>query len=1104
MPIRLCEQCGDALRAESLDGYCPRCVVRVSLSSMGLGEVLGEADAMRGDFAPIRDVRSRGFEAKQAVRRLGGYEILEEIGRGGMGVVFRARQIDLDRIVAVKTLTWQGSGGEGSAERFRSEARLVASLHHPNIVRVYDIGMEDGCPYFSMEYVEGASLSERLRERPMEPRRAAECLADIAAAIHYAHGHGIIHRDLKPGNVLVDLEGVAKVTDFGVAKRFGVEDGGGGGAWTTELTRPGSLIGTPSYMAPEQLRSGRESAGRTSDVYAMGAVLYHALTGRPPFLAADVESTLLQVIDMEPTPVRELNPAVPDELDAICLKCLEKEPGRRYATAGELEADLRRFVRHEPVVARKTSTIGRVFRWCLRHPVTAGLAAVLVVTLVGVSLAGGVVGVQMHRLRGQEQEARLRAETGEWVALRNAYAADIRLAQHALDAGNSPRAVSLLERYVSGRRGADRTGVAKPRHQLAEDLKRDSVNALLRRWEWHYLWNRCASDEISTVGRHPAAVDEILVLPDGHRAISADRDGVVVVWDLDEGRELAWLRMGGAVLALAASPDGQWIAAGGRDAEGGVVQVWRCDGWVPAGPMRRHERAVTTMRFDPGGGSIQVCDLESVSVWSLPEMNLLKRLPADVGWQAAYSQDGEYLANGISRGRLQVLETGGWTEVNRTTNFFLSRSQPVPVWVRNGQQIASVSGEPYVAFWNPFESMDARSNLPMSSGAIATAASVDGRWLAVATSDFAIRLVDTETLRVEATLEGHRSRVGALAFSTDHRRLVSGDREGVIKLWDPFATRKPVDRVPAGPRGGRYSATSLLDAFAEGGSNNLGRLQLARGWLASEVRDSWPSRIRGCLSQDGRWTARPDDDGIGIWVERWREDGSREEAKKIVAEEVADRRRIGAHMHLSPNGSHLLVMRVDGAIERWDVHTQRRVWRAQREGLGKPTWAIGRDRGQALLIFGCGDGSMEIWDIEKGQRRFALGVDSQFCSGVVLSPDGTLAAGVGMEGVVRIWQLGGEAVEPRRVAEIHAGSSTIVSLAFSPDNLRLAAGDQSGGIQVWDIEDSRELVSLSTRDDEKAAVLSEHAILAIRFSVDGRHLYSMSDKEVRLWRGEGE
>jgi eukaryotic-like serine/threonine-protein kinase len=280
-----------------------------------------------------------------------GYALLNELRRGGMGVVYRAYQPSLRRTVAIKMLLTGPLAGADERQRFRTEAEAAGSLQHANIVRVFEVGEVDGLPYFTMDFVNGASLAQRLATGPLPPSEAARLLLDVAAAIDYAHQRGILHRDLKPHNILVAADGRPLVTDFGLAKRL--DEAG--------PTRTGSILGTPSYMAPEQVQ-GRKDLTVATDVYGLGAVLYECLTGRPPFRAPTPLDTLTQVLDCEPAPPRLLNPQVPRDLETICLKCLEKTPQRRYARAADLAGDLDRFLRGDTIVARSQNLVQRLAR----------------------------------------------------------------------------------------------------------------------------------------------------------------------------------------------------------------------------------------------------------------------------------------------------------------------------------------------------------------------------------------------------------------------------------------------------------------------------------------------------------------------------------------------------------------------------------------------------------------------------------------------------------------------------------------------------------------------------------------------------------------------
>src|SRR6058998_1540653 len=304
---------------------------------------------------------------------LGDYELLEELGRGGQGVVFRARQKSLNRTVALKVISLGQWASKAHLRRFRLEAEAAARLEHPCIVPIYEVDERGGYCYFSMNLVEGGQLDEVARREPMPIRRAAELIAKLARTVHYAHEHGILHRDIKPGNVLLDAKGEPHLTDFGLARLVESE---------STVTRTMEVLGTPSYMAPEQAIGNNARVGRATDVYGLGAVFYQLLTGHPPFAGGTTFETVQLVLDTEPRQPRLWNPKIDRDLATICLKCLDKDPKRRYASALALAEDLERWLKHEPIRARRTGLVTRGRKWVRRNPGVAVMAALLLAVAV--------------------------------------------------------------------------------------------------------------------------------------------------------------------------------------------------------------------------------------------------------------------------------------------------------------------------------------------------------------------------------------------------------------------------------------------------------------------------------------------------------------------------------------------------------------------------------------------------------------------------------------------------------------------------------------------------------------------------------------------------
>ena len=602
-------------------------------------------------FSPDETVADRtmpeSLEAGTRVTYFGEYELLEEIARGGMGVVYRARQSRLNRTVAVKMILSGQLAGDDEVRRFHAEAEAAANLDHPGIVPIYEIGEHDGQHYFSMAYVPGESLAAALREGPMESRQAARLMIDVAEAVAFAHRNGVIHRDLKPANVLLEEVTAAhpnaetaagttrpRITDFGLAKRTQEDQG---------LTATGQILGTPSFMAPEQA-AGADEVGTSADVYSLGAVLYAMLTGRPPFQAATLAVTLRQVMEYEPLAPRQLNPDVPRDPETICLKCLQKEPGRRYASANDLALDLQRFLKGEPILARRVGFAERAVKTVRRHPAVSSLTAAVVVLAVGGFAA----------VTSQWQRAEAEKQRGE----QRLYANHIALAQHAWQSGDLTQSNRLLEGAPAEFHGWE--------WQYMQRLSQPLLSHFA--WEVDEDWNRLLRVVFSPDGRHVATISsssEVVIrdVVTGHKVTSMNHDHQVTnvcyspdgkwiatiskttrrsrsriaVWNVETGEVISEREGGGVSYGgdLTFSPDGSLLASSSKK-KGVRFEVWN--------PVTGEDVLILeagavghAIEFSPNGKLIAVTSREGIQICSASTGEILRTIAVEKPYRGTIS-----------------------------------------------------------------------------------------------------------------------------------------------------------------------------------------------------------------------------------------------------------------------------------------------------------------------------------------------------------------------------------------------------------------------------------------------------------------------------------
>jgi WD40 repeat protein len=1024
-----------------------------------------ETQSIAADAPPTTIGRTESTQdgratAAESYPTIPGYEILGVLGRGGMGVVFRARQVGLNRIVALKMIRGGNDAGPDSVSRFQAEAEAAARLRHPNIVQVYEVGTHDGQPFFSLEYVEGGTLTQRLARALPPPRDAAQLLRDLALAVAHAHAHGIIHRDLKPANVLlafsdqpsaISQKGSAelsadrcwltapKITDFGLAKRLDCDTG---------QTQTGAILGTPSYMAPEQAAGGGKHVGPAADIYALGAIFYETLTGRPPFKGDTYVETTRLVLEQEPLAPRRLQPRLPVDLETICLKCLEKHPGRRYPSAVALADDLSRYLNGEPIEARPVGALERTWAWARRRPALAAACALAVVTVVFGAIGGGAIWL-WHRAeqardeavaeRGKADQERKKAEAAE---------------QEATTAKEREQALLELNRVQLALREWSANDVSKARRLLAMGKGKGPLS-----WEAAYVDN-LTRPLMELPGHAPFynSTCHLAVSHVGNRLATSDGEHVVRIWDLTTGKLLAVCEgtelKPSTVLTdalprrLAFTPDGTRLV-GTRGTE--TVYFWDAATGKLVDQLRpKGASGVSSLAVRPDGKQLAVGYFGGpaldtrVRLWDVEKQteSVLKGHASEV-IALAYNPEGSQLASGSSDGTVRIWDVA---EAKEHKVLKVDRKDVTQLsWGRN-EFLAAVGSDGFARIWD-VETWELLRTLKVPGVRIESVAfRADGKQLATGLADGSIAVWDDARGETPFMLRAHLGayqNVHLLAYTRDGKRLVSAANEGVVRVWDA-TTPQEVRTLKLGPQeSGRASA----------------------------------------ISADGRWIAlSKEDKTITIWDAR-----SGEAAGKLVGHQNPPQA-----MALNNDGS--LLAAANGGddidIRIWDVRNQK----------GLRTLSVGNQQiwdlafhpdGKRLL--GGGDsrdgklGEVRIWNVDgTGEPRTLL----RFTSGVRrfdVSQDGKWVAAVDQAGVLKACRL-------EEGVEIYIAdpkeNTTCYALKFSPDGRLFIAAESNGDVVYWDTHQWRVL----------ARVPDELFYMSLAFTPDGKRLAgTRADGRITLW-----
>jgi len=1066
----VCPKCGRVLPPDAPRGVCTKCLL-----------------AAMFDGGPLAAEPSPAVGKASLPRAFGTYELLEEVARGGMGIVYKARQTQIDRTVAVKVLAAGQFAAPDFVKRFRTEAQATASLDHPNIVPIYEVGEWEGQPFFSMRFLESGSLADRIsnRELHLSQREAARLVAKLARAVHYAHQRGILHRDIKPGNVLLDAQGEPHLTDFGLAKLVEKQ---------STLTRTLAMLGTPSYMSPEQARGEAKQLTTAVDVYGLGAVFYELLTGQPPFAGGTTMETVRQVLDKEPRRPSTLKPGIDRDLETICLKCLEKDPALRYGSAEALAADLDRWECNEPVLARPPSAPYRFQKAWRRNKLAWSAAiAVFFAVLVGLGLAAA----------GWRQ-----AERSRIVAAQQRDLAQQRLYDSLVREAHSIRVIRPLG-YRTELIDRIRQALAIPTAKKDMDVLRSEVS-------------QCLGDPISFNPVNllelppPYSISDFAVDTEGKQVAFGTANGNLVLYETATGTAVARLENQGQIVQLAFTPDGDGLY--GRTSVPDDKQaraesqhsliVWRrakdgswsrqsersisnLPGLIPtrrdllivledkseirlvdaasgqlvgAVPMAQGQRfpSALAVSFDlslaaiaNAGATNQVST--TIEVWDLATQQRRIRLSPGEGdvHGLTFSSDARYLAYTTDNG-VVAYETSEYKPVTSYHGYLAGSA----TWVGDGRTLAiPLSQENGVRLFEVTSATELTRLTTQGQGVRNVRSSLDGAVLVAldfAGSALVARLVET---RERLHLIGHGGGVPGVEFSTDGRRIASTGKDETVRIWDS-ATGKPLQVFQEHVEGQAvcFSPDGRWIASGNYRNNQVLLRSSGDGQRLLVLGDEPPSGIGtwSCaFSPDGKILLAAGD-GLRAWElvpRRGGDAGPPFEARPLFSEPGSYRnlvihstgKWIGFDGTLPSNGHYA------SFIRGLEPHNKPEL--ADNRSAAVQTLGFIND-GLSLLSFDAKDRTVRFWDVQGRRlaRTLPTVASGEFPSTLVgnmrVSPDGTKVAVVNYNGLgVNIYDL----ANGHRLYSLPDEPGSIWWLAWASDSHRLAVSRSNGDISLWNL-----------------------------------------------------
>lgn len=1078
-----CPTCGLITPAE--DETCPHCNTRVDDSGAleATKVVTAEPPPHSGSLSTIDAIPSRSKTiGTQPGDRFGDYLILGTIARGGMGVVFRARHTKLNREVALKMILASHLANNEDIQRFHAEAEAAARLNHSGIVPIYEVGELGGQHYFSMGLVEGGSLAELVKTAPVDPQRAAQIGKNIAEAVQYAHSRNIVHRDLKPANVLLDRDGRPCVTDFGLAKNIEQDSG---------LTASGQVMGTPGYMPPEQAAGRNEQVGPLADVYSLGAILYSLVTQQPPFRGRNVVETLRQVIEAEPVSPKQLNPRVDSDLTTIILKCLAKDPLRRYASAGELAQELGRYLSGMPILARPASQSERIWRWCKRNPVISGLGLTAFAFLIATATLATIGYLRESKLTAdlegalQQQKAATEEATEQTrIAATERATAKLRLAEAYFD-----RALIMYDK------GEIQTGLlflAKSLRELPPDqtLLSEDITRNIASW----------SDEIPAMPvlyfNHGAIATSAAYFPDGRRIAVGCRDGSIALWDLQTGTvQQTKMSHDNEIFRIAVSPDGSKLMTGCLS---GAAQLWNVSTEQPIGPAIRHAARVTAVGFTANNQLAYTGSWDQSSRWVSTESGEVVRQQQHPGWVLDLVTYGDSQQMIVSEAANVVVRDIGTGNVLRQFPFFQQDGVAVS---RDGKLLGVTGRENKLQIVNLESGQKIGESPAFTNWGTRVAFNAAGTRIACAARDLAVRLYESPSTRPMGTALLHRATVEDLQFAPGNNAQFLTLSPGQLRVWS--ARTNSLEKIVAARDTLLHTAMYIRQPPAAGGGHQIvaftgqGTIQYYDTKNLKPVAE--PQQVSGV---------------VGVAVSR--------DASKLLLQYSNRVVRLFDRITLKPLSDQISIDRFPDplAVPGKDQITSMALHRnddlfAVAKGYAVSIWSLSQSKPTTswlphphnvgsiefspdgkVLATACQDGFIRYWDSITGSHIGTIDCESGAIRSLKFNNDGSLIAIVGKGKVSSIWDV----ATSKRVAGPFESQEPSRILCWNPDSTLLAigggewndAGKFKHHLRLWSVKTSR-----------PASRIYEvpHNLTDATFNPDGRSLLSTcEDGHLRLWK----